>query len=598
MRCSLLALLSFSSGTGSLVSSMSLVTRMALKEDVRSLFYHGFDSYMEHAFPEDELQPLSCRGSGSDRTNPDNLGINDVCGDYALTLIDSLSMLPILGDQLRFERAIHDVLDTVTFDVDSKVQIFEVTIRVLGGLLSAHQSAKSPILNATVEWYQDELLDLALDLGRRLLPAFETPTGIPFPRINLRYGMQGIPSNSSTVTCAAGAGSLLLEFALLSRLSGIDSFENVARRAFEAIWDRRLDLGLVGNTIDVNSGLWTSSYTSIGAGIDSFYEYALKAWVFLGDRFYYDVWNESQKAIEEFVADNEGYVYRNIHVKNGIVLSNYIDSLSAYYPGLLVLAGDTEAAIKSHLVYQALWTRFAALPERFNIFSKEVEIPWYPLRPEFVESTYHLYRATKDPFYLAVGLQILDDLKSLRQPCGFAGLGNVLTRVLDDRMESFMLSETLKYLYLLFDEAHQLNSIDSNWVFTTEGHPIFLDRRRSKANPMGQRAFADHERCAPIPSVDFYSGVMSRQDFSRARFKGLTNADSIILPPHFPDPRPLAISAAQWSEPDFEVLFGSVSSNLLNVSASMVHMGKNLIVKSLLGFANTSLTWSDIYSSS
>ena len=121
---------------------------------------------------------------------------------------------------------------------------------------------------------------------------------------------------------------------------------------------------------------------------------------------------------------------------------------------------------------------------RFNFYTKSVDIGFYPLRPEFIESTYHLYQATKDPFYLHVGEMVIHDLNNrTRLPCGFATLGDVRTGHVEDRMESFMLSETLKYLYLLFDTgklmayitrhcscflaAHPINSLDSNFVFTT-----------------------------------------------------------------------------------------------------------------------------------
>ena len=559
---------------------MSVTKRHELKEKTRSLFYHGFDSYMTHAFPEDELQPLTCTGRGSDRTNGDNFGINDICGDFSLTLIDTLDMLPILGDQARFERGVRDVIDTVSFDADSKVQIFEVTIRVLGGLLSAHQYATLPFLNSTISWYNDELLHLAVDLGNRLLPAFDTLTGIPHPRINLRHGLKGLSSSDPTETCAAGASSLTLEFITLSRLTGIDSFEHAARRAYSAIWDRRMNLGLVGNTLDIHTGLWTSVHTGIGAGIDSFYEYAFKSWVLFGDDYFYDVWHESQRAISNHVADAHGMLYRNVHVTTGYVISNFIDSLSAYYAGLLVQAGRIEEATKSYLVYHSLWIRFGAIPERFNYMSRQVEIPWYPLRPEFIESTYFLYRATKDPFYLAVGQQILDDLERLKQQCGFAGYNDVVKKTLDDRMESFLLSESFKYLYLLFDEDHLLNTLPTNWVFTTEGHPLFPlpQLHTHKSTNVTQI-----DSCQPQSLNSPFSKVMYRPDFYHSQ--AITNPDSIAisLPLHYPINPSSLHSAALPISNEFEVLFG-VAASLVNTSANIVQLGKNIIISSLQGF--------------
>lgn len=77
-------------------------------------------------------------------------------------------------------------------------------------------------------------------------------------------------------------------------------------------------------------------------------------------------------------------------------------------------------------------------------------------------------KATKNPYYLHVGERIMEDInKYTRTTCGFAAIKNVLTKSLDDRMESFFLSETLKYLYLLFDTDNIFNKLDSNFVFTT-----------------------------------------------------------------------------------------------------------------------------------
>ena len=199
------------------------------------------------AFPADELRPLSCAGQGADRANPANWDINDVMGDYSLTLVDSLSAFPMMGDRDGFETAVRDVIRHVSFDQDSRVQVFEVTIRALGGLISGHLFASDRSRGYDLIWYDGQLLDLAHDLGRRLLPAFQTPTGIPIARINLRRGV--LPGESSE-TCSAGAGSLLLEFAALSRLTGEPVFEHVARKAFFAIWNRRSPLNLIGNGIN------------------------------------------------------------------------------------------------------------------------------------------------------------------------------------------------------------------------------------------------------------------------------------------------------------------------------------------------------------
>merc|ERR1712076_274074 len=140
-------------------------------------------------------------------------------------------------------------------------------------------------------------------------------------------------------------------------------------------------------------------------------------------------------------------------MRTGDLLTNWIDSLKAAWPGILVLYGDIEEGICQHALHFAIWQKYSALPERFNLIHQTSEVHFYPLRPELAESTYLLYRATKSPFYLHVGRIIAEDInKYMRTSCG--------------------LSETFKYLYLLFDEENRLHSssLTGKFLFSTEGH--------------------------------------------------------------------------------------------------------------------------------
>lgn len=167
----------------------------------------------------------------------------------------------------------------------------------------------------------------------------------------------------------------------------------------------------------------------------------------------------------------------------GATRAFWIDSLSAYYPGLLTLAGDVEEAIEIHLLTTAVWTRFSGLPERWNVASGDIEsgLVWWGGRPEFIESNYYLYRATEDPWYLYVGEMTLRDIKRrCWTRCGWAGIQDVRNGDLSDRMESFFLGETAKYLYLLFEPNHPLNHLDAPFVFSTEGHPLIIPKSGGK----------------------------------------------------------------------------------------------------------------------
>jgi hypothetical protein len=579
-----LAVLIASLASAAIVQAQTPGQIKALRKEAEDLFYHGFDNYMTYAFPEDELRPISCKPLTRDRENPAHTEVNDPLGNYSLTLIDSLSTLAILASNpsssrdnrpLRlFQDGVSDLvaqygdgsdgpagegLRARGFDLDSKVQVFETAIRGLGGLLSAHlfavgelpirgydppqnqlayaqawhkdqyQGQKQGVLWPNTFEYDGQLLRLAHDLGSRLLPAFWSSTGIPYPRVNLRHGIPfyvNSPLNSGTEdgkcaaasgvheiteTCSAGAGSLVLEFTVLSRLTGDPRFEELAKRAFWAIWQRRSTVDLIGSGIDAESGNWIGTWTGIGAGIDSFFEYALKSHILLSreahpiydavdhgedprvlhDRIspvdetaqaFLDAWNTAHSAIKRHLY--RGTTYQHPHyiqadVATGAARGFWIDALSAYYPGLLALAGEVEEATETHLLQTALWTRFSAIPERWNLVSGGIEggLGWWVGRPEFIESTYYLYRATEDPWYFHVGEMVLRDIKRrCWTRCGWASIQNVLTGEQTDRMESFFLGETAKYLFLLFDPTHPLNRLDEPFVFTTEGHPLIIPR--------------------------------------------------------------------------------------------------------------------------
>ncbi|XP_043933954.1 ER degradation-enhancing alpha-mannosidase-like protein 1 [Protopterus annectens] len=464
----------------------------ALKQQMKNLakemFHFGYDNYMKYAFPADELNPIDCLGRGPDVLNPSNININDVLGNYSLTLIDALDTLLVMGNASEFQRAVKLVMDTISFDKDSTVQVFEATIRIMGSLLSAHMiltDPKQPLGKMNLEDYDDELLHLAHDLAVRLLPAFEnTKTGIPYPRVNLK---KGVPPDSINETCTAGAGSLLVEFGILSRLLGDSTFEWTARQAVKALWNLRSnETGLLGNVVNIQTGEWVGKQSGLGAGMDSFYEYLLKSYILFGEKEDLEMFNAAYQSIQNYLRRgrefcNEGHgdppLYVNVNMLDGHLMNTWIDSLQAFFPGLQVLMGDVEDAICLHAFYYAIWKKFGALPERYNWQLQAPDVLFYPLRPELMESTYLLYQATKNPFYLHVGMDILESLeKHTKVRCGYATLHHVVEKTKEDRMESFFLSETCKYLYLLFDEDNPLHNSENRHIFTTEGHIVPVHR--------------------------------------------------------------------------------------------------------------------------
>jgi mannosidase alpha-like ER degradation enhancer 1 len=123
-----------------------------------------------------------------------------------MTLLDTLSSLPLIHPAV-FELALQQVTTEISFDQDVKVQVFEMTIRAMGSLLATYQylealpdeaAANGGEVSAGLKRYQPRLLEMALDLGRRLAPAFTTTTGLPYARVNLRHGVE---KGESVETC-------------------------------------------------------------------------------------------------------------------------------------------------------------------------------------------------------------------------------------------------------------------------------------------------------------------------------------------------------------------------------------------------------------
>ncbi|KAM9280443.1 ER degradation-enhancing alpha-mannosidase-like protein 3 isoform 2-T3 [Cariama cristata] len=457
---------------------MSKEEKRRLGNQVLEMFDHAYSNYMEHAYPADELMPLTCRGRVRGQ-EPSRGDVDDALGKFSLTLIDTLDTLVVLNKTKEFEEAVKKVIKDVNLDNDIVVSVFETNIRVLGGLLGGHSVAiMLKEKGEYMQWYDGELLHMAKELGYKLLPAFNTTSGLPYPRVNLKFGVRHPEARTGTETdtCTACAGTLILEFAALSRFTGTSIFEEYARKALDFIWEKRQrSSNLVGVTINIHTGDWVRKDSGVGAGIDSYYEYLLKAYVLLGDDSFLERFNTHYDAIMRYISQPPLLLDVHIH-KPMLNARTWMDSLLAFFPGLQVLKGDIRPAIETHeMLYQVI-KKHNFLPEAFTT---DFRVHWaqHPLRPEFAESTYFLYKATGDPYYLEVGKTLIENLnKYARVPCGFAAMKDVRTGSHEDRMDSFFLAEMFKYLYLLFADKEDMIFDIEDYIFTTEAHllPLWL----------------------------------------------------------------------------------------------------------------------------
>jgi glycosyl hydrolase family 47 len=412
---------------------------------VRTEFLHAWNNYERYAWGHDALRPLG-------KTAHDWYGES-----LLMTPVDALDTLILMHLDAEAARARSLIVSDLSFDRDIYVKNFEITIRLLGGLLSSYQLTGDK-----------RLLNLAEDLGNRLLPVFNSPTGLPYAYVNLRTGQTRDP-----VTNPAETGTLLLEFGTLSKLTGRSIFYEKAKRALVETFKRRSPLGLVGESINIETGAWTNNNSHISGGIDSYYEYLWKCWLFFGDKECRDMWNASISAVNKYLADDMGAQlwYGHADMQTGKRTKTTYGALDAFFPALLVFSGDLERARRLQASSFKMWNLYGLEPEILDYKTMQVVAGSYHLRPEIIESTYYLYYYTGDPGYRKWGGKMFNDfVKYCRTEAGYAALGDVISKQQLDEMESFVLAETFKYFYLLFasPETLQFDKV----IFNTEAHPL------------------------------------------------------------------------------------------------------------------------------
>ncbi|XP_059404275.1 endoplasmic reticulum mannosyl-oligosaccharide 1,2-alpha-mannosidase-like [Carassius carassius] len=442
-------------------------------EAVREAFRHAWKGYKNFAWGHDELKPIS-------KSYGEWFGLG-------LTLIDALDTMWILGLKEEFAEARQWVAKELSFDKNVDVNLFESTIRILGGLLSTYHLTGDSLF-----------LEKAKDIGSRLMPAFNTASKIPYSDVNIGKGTAHSPQWTSDSTVAE-VTSIQLEFRELSRLTGDPKYKLAVMEVMKQVHklDGKQD-GLVPMFINTNSGLFTHQGTyTLGARADSYYEYLLKQWIQGGktekellDDYLQAVEGVKKKLLKKSTPSGLTFVGELSHGH----FSPKMDHLVCFLPGTLALgahyglpADHMELAKQlietCYQMYAQMETGLSPEIAHFNTHdgsTQDVDVKIADrhnlLRPETVESLFYLYRFTKDKKYQQWGWEILQNFnKYTRVPTGgYTSINNVHDPASPkprDKMESFFLGETLKYFYLLFSDDPNLISLDK-YVFNTEAHPM------------------------------------------------------------------------------------------------------------------------------
>lgn len=492
--------------------------RLERQQQVKEAFHRCWRSYRNRAWMQDELSPISG-------------GSTNYFGGWGASLVDSLDTLHIMGLGNELEEAISAVqyLDFST-STDSTINIFETTIRYLGGFLSAYDLTGDPLL-----------IRKAVEVGEMLYVAFDTPNHMPVCRWDWQQAAQGQPQEAASGSLVSEIGSLSLEFTRLSQITGNPKWYDAIQRITD-LFDQQQNLtklpGMWPVLVNPREQIFTEdSGFTLGGMSDSLYEYFPKEYTLLGGLVpqYQKLYEDSMSTAIQYhffrpmtPQNDDILISGNVRAEGGgpteVALEPQGQHLGCFTGGMLALGGrlfdlPEHVEIGRKLVDGCIWAYDASpqgiMPETFHLvpcLSKEKctwdEKRWkdevvkriasteqdandiiadkrlppgftdigdrrYILRPEAIESIFVLYRITGDKTLQDVGWSMFNNVQNLTETeYANAALEDVTLNPppKDDRMESFWLAETLKYFYLLFSEPN-LISLDE-YVFNTEAHPF------------------------------------------------------------------------------------------------------------------------------
>ena len=448
------------------------------REYVRDGMKHAWAGYKQYAYGQDEILPMSKRGHNN-------------WGGMGTTLVDSLDTLWLMGMKDEFWEGRDWVRDHLDHTHVGGVSVFETTIRSLGGLLAAY------------DWSGDKaFLEKADDLGSRLLKAFNTPSGLPYGHINLGQGSGSNFGWAKGNAILSEIGTLQVEFRYLAKATGKSEYATKSERVFELLKTIEPSDGLYPLYVrnkDSSGPSFGNSKVSFGAMGDSIYEYMLKVWLQGGktESLYREMYDKSMDGMHEHLLQKSnptGLTY--IADRVGDRIDHKMDHLVCFMGGLLALGAYTDpgglqspraqrdlktAKKLTYTCYQmyarqktGISPEYVSFARKDHDFAVGSKAKYYILRPETVETFFVLYQLTGDPIYREWGWEVFKSIeKHCRNEVAYGSIPDVnnINGHPEDRMESFFLAETIKYLYLLFDPDTEVDVLNRH-VFNTEAHPL------------------------------------------------------------------------------------------------------------------------------
>ncbi|CAJ0549800.1 Ff.00g034130.m01.CDS01 [Fusarium sp. VM40] len=463
---------------------------------VRDEFLRSYKSYKQYAWMKDELMPISIKGK-------------DNFGGWAATLVDSLDTLWIMGLKAEFSEAAQAAATLNWGEThEGAVNLFETTIRHLGGLLGAYELSGEEVI-----------LKKAIELGEMLYVAFDTPNRLPGFWLNFEDARNG-KQIAGIHDPSASPSSLVMEFTRLSQITGDPKFYDATDRVTQFLiktQNHTLLPGMWPLCLDFQNEQVHDNTFSLGALADSLYEYLPKMHALLGgvDENYQVMYRTAMDVVIKNLLyrpmlpeKNDILFSGDVRVNdNKIELSTESQHLTCFTGGMFALGGklleiEEYVNIGERLARGCGWAYKAfptgMMPEIFDLARcptlepctfehdrwkpqrksippgfQHARDPRYLLRPEAIESIFIMYRITADPQWQDMAWDMFQAIvRYTSTEHANAGIADVVDpeTVKIDSMESFWLSETLKYFYLIFSPPDLVNL--DEYVLNTEAHPF------------------------------------------------------------------------------------------------------------------------------
>jgi mannosyl-oligosaccharide alpha-1,2-mannosidase len=415
-------------------------------EDVRVEYLWAWRHYVDRAFGHDQIRPVSGRYE-------EFFSYRHPVG---LSLVEALDTLWLMELDDEVARAVTWIKQNLSFDIDAWFDVFEANIRLVGGLLAGHHVTG-----------EQRLLELAVDLADRLLPAFTlSPTGLPYGYVNLATG-----AVRRTKGSLASVGTYIAEFGTLSAWTGDRRYYDAAKTALHVAYETRSGLDLVPVELNVETGRPRSRVSIVDPPADSFYEALWDGYALFGDsdlKRWYDTLTAAIVRHQAETVDGRLW-FGHADVVTGEITVRKQSELTCFYAGLLAEAGDLERGRAYLDSWHAVQERYGVLPEVVDYTTLAPTIKGNELRPEFPDAALQLWLLTGDDVFRERAHAHYRSMKATSKTnYGYTVLADVTKGAKGDRCPGWWWSEQPKYYWLMFSETDRFNMSDN--YLSTEGN--------------------------------------------------------------------------------------------------------------------------------